>query len=421
MSALHVFYLRELVGNGLRSLLRHKLRSLLTLLGVLFGVAAVIAMQGIGEGAQRTVLRDIAGLGLRNIIIDSVQPQHTRNDQRAERKRRGVVQLQYGLLDRDVMQIQAACADARVSIAQNIKHSVYQFSRRVDAHVMGIGSDYFDYFDVHLLGGRLLTELDNRQCHRVCVVTSELAEQARPNVLDARPRLKVGRYYFDVVGVVRISSHQSQPMVFIPFQTTRGLYGLSTLRREAGSFEFTRQEVGQLVVVAKDEERIPQVASVIQRTLELNHPEGDFKVTVPLEILHARQRTQRIFNLVLITIAAISLMVGGIGIMNIMLAVVTERIPEIGVRRALGATQNDILWQFLTETVTLSTLGGLLGCALGIGTVPLASRIIGWEGVVTPSAVAVSLVVSWTVGLVFGLAPALRAARLDPVTALRFQ
>jgi putative ABC transport system permease protein len=419
VSAPRFFYFRELVQNGLRGLLRHKLRSLLTLLGVFFGVAAVITMQGIGEGAQRTVLRDIAGLGLRNIIIDSVQPQFSRNDQKAERKRRGVVQLQYGLLDRDVAQIESVCADSKLSVAQNVKYDVYHSGRRIDAKVMGVSPDYFDFFEVKLLSGRLLSAMDDEDLHRVCVVTGQLADYARPTVRSMLPQLKIGRNYFDVVGVIQISSHQSQPMVFLPYATTRGLYGLNTLKHEAGSVEFTRQEVGQLVVVTKSEETIPAVAAAIQRTLEVNHQANDFKVTVPLEILQARQRTQRILNLVLITIAGISLVVGGIGIMNIMLAVVTERIPEIGLRRALGATRNDILLQFLAETVTLSTLGGVLGCFFGIITVPIASQFIGWAGVITPSAVIVALVVSWTVGLVFGIAPALRAARLDPVTALR--
>ncbi len=421
MNAPHFFYFRELAQNGLRGLLRHKLRSILTLLGVFFGVAAVITMQGIGEGAQRTVLRDIAGLGLRNIIVDSVQPQYNRNDQRAAGKRRGIVQLQYGLLDRDVSQIMSACGSSRITLAQVIKYDVFQFGRRVEARVMGIAPDYFEFFDTKLLSGRLLTPIDNEEMNNVCVVTSQLADYARPTVRDARPRLRVGRSYFDVVGVVKIASHQSAPMMFIPISSSRGLFGLNTLKREAGSVEFTRQEVGQVIVRTDEEEDIPAIAATIQRTLDMNHEMGDFKVTVPLEILQARQRTQRILNLVLIAIAAISLIVGGIGIMNIMLAAVTERIPEIGVRRALGATQQDIMWQFLAETVTLSTLGGILGCLCGIITVPIASKFIGWEGVITPSAVAISVLVSWTVGLVFGLAPALRAAKLDPVTALRFE
>lgn len=420
MSAPQFFYFRELVQNGLRSLLRHKLRSFLTLLGVFFGVAAVITMQGIGEGAQRTVLRDIAGLGLRNIIIDSTQPQYSPNDQRAERKRKGIVQLQYGLLDRDIAQIRAAIPDVKLTLAQLVKYDVYQLSRRLDARTIGVAPDYFDFFDVTLLDGRLLSHLDNQEMRHVCVVTAPLAAYAQNSVRDSRPRLKIGKHYFDIVGVIQIASHQTQPIVFIPFATARGLYGLNTLKHEAGSVEFTRQEVGQIVLSADAEEKIPAVAAAIQRTLDANHPQGDFKVTVPLEILQARQRTQRILNLVLIAIAAISLIVGGIGIMNIMLAVVTERIPEIGVRRALGATQRDILLQFLAETVTLSSLGGILGCAAGIATVPIASKFIGWEGVITPSAVIVSVLVSWTVGLIFGIAPAMRASRLDPVTALRY-
>ena len=142
---------------------------------------------------------------------------------------------------------------------------------------------------------------------------------------------------------------------------------------------------------------------------------------VPLDLLQSKQRTQRVLNMVLIAIAAISLLVGGIGIMNIMLAVVTERIPEIGVRRAIGASQHDIMWQFLAETVVLSSAGGLIGVLLGAAMVPVASQFTGWPGVFTPGAVIVALVVSWLVGVVFGLAPAVQAARLKPVECLRYE
>ena len=144
-------------------------------------------------------------------------------------------------------------------------------------------------------------------------------------------------------------------------------------------------------------------------------------MTVPLDILKSKQRTQRILNLVLITIASISLLVGGIGIMNIMLAIVVERIPEIGIRRAIGARRIDVFLQFLSETMTLSVLGGIVGCTLGFLMVPIASRWTGWTGIITPTAVLMSLAVSLAVGLVFGTAPAMRASRLHPVEALRYE
>ena len=185
--------------------------------------------------------------------------------------------------------------------------------------------------------------------------------------------------------------------------------------------EFTRSDLGQIILRVASEDQVPAAATLVRRNLEMNHPQGDFKLTVPLEILSTKQRTQRILNLVLIAIAAISLVVGGIGIMNIMLAVVTERIPEIGIRRAIGATREDILYQFLAETVTLSSIGGVLGCLCGFILVPLASKFTGWPGVITPGAVIASLAVSWLVGLVFGMAPAIRASRMDPVEALRYE
>ena len=181
------------------------------------------------------------------------------------------------------------------------------------------------------------------------------------------------------------------------------------------------QEVGQVVLRAEDEEDVPRIAQVVKRTLEANHDNLDYEAVVPLDILRSKQRTQRVFNFVLITIAAISLLVGGIGIMNIMLAVVMERIREIGIRRAVGAGQRDIFLQVLTETVTLSGLGGILGCVLGVCAVPVASGWTGWPGIITPYAIILALFVSFVVGLVFGTAPAMRAARLSPVDALRHE
>jgi putative ABC transport system permease protein len=190
---------------------------------------------------------------------------------------------------------------------------------------------------------------------------------------------------------------------------------------EAGSYEGSQVELGQAIIHLPDEDQVPGAAEIVRRTLSMNHRNADYALTVPLDLLASKQKTQRILNLVLMVIAGISLLVGGIGIMNIMLAIVAERIPEIGVRRAIGASQRDILLQFLVETVVLSTVGGLMGCALGFVAVPLASVWTGWTGVMTPGAVLISLAVAWLVGVVFGIAPAIRAARLDPVECLRYQ
>jgi len=411
----------EFMVSGARNLLRHKLRSLLTLLGVFFGVAAVITMLGIGEGAQRTVMQEISGLGLRNIIAESVQPTKPAATASTQSTRRGLRLLTFGLTHRDARQLRSLITDSDVTETHLISSRVYLNGQRMVAKALGVTPDYFDFFYTKIVAGRPLTDVDEMTGQRVVVVSENLAHLYQPNNNLARQPIRVGQVYFDVVGVVKQSAQGGDSMIYMPYRTARLTYGNTSIKREAGSVEFTRSELGQIVLRVASEDQVPAAATLVRRNLEMNHPQGDFKLTVPLEILSTKQRTQRILNLVLIAIAAISLVVGGIGIMNIMLAVVTERIPEIGIRRAIGATREDILYQFLAETVTLSSIGGILGCLCGFILVPLASKFIGWPGVITPGAVIASLAVSWLVGLVFGMAPAIRASRMDPVEALRYE
>ena len=415
-----MFWLIELVRNGLRNLLRQKLRSTLTLLGVVFGVAAVITMMAVGEGGQRTVLREISALGLKNIILDSVQPPATSIPPSSSGQRARM--LRYGITDRDVAQIRAARSGAAdVVVAHLVKKRVYVRNRRVDARTLGVTTDYFALLGAWAADGRLIAPVDEAGAHRVAVLSEAVAEDLKTRGLLRGRRIKVGGESLSVVGTARLPGRSDARLVFIPLRTARTLYGRTTIQRESGSFEFTRTEVGQVVVREQEERTVPAAAQVIRRILDAGHDKADVTMSVPLDMLRSKQRMQRILNLVLVSIAAISLLVGGIGIMNIMLAIVTERIPEIGLRRAIGASRSDILLQFLTETVTLATLGGIVGCVLGIVMVPVASTWTGWSGVVTPTAVLLSLGVSWVVGLVFGLAPALRAARMHPVEALRHE
>ncbi|MBL7075882.1 MAG: ABC transporter permease [Kiritimatiellae bacterium] len=409
----------ELVSDGLRNLWRHKLRTVLTMLGVLCGVAAVITMLAIGEGAQRTVLREISALGLQNIILNSVQPPSTSVESSSGGHRASL--FRYGLTEKDVALIRGACPTARVSVAHQVKDKVHARGERVDARVLGVDPGYFGLFSTRVVRGRLLTPLDDSRRHQVVLVTQGLdADLRRSGVVDDG-FIRIGWQHFKVVGVVDLAVPDGDRIIFMPYHVARARYGTTTVQREAGSIEFTRTDVGQVVVQVADENEVPGTARVIQRILDTHHRVYDVTMSVPLDLLRSKQRTQRILSLVLVSIAAISLLVGGIGIMNIMLAIVTERIPEIGLRRALGARRRDILVQFLIETVTLSTVGGALGCLVGTAAVPIASHWLEWQGVVTAQSILLSLVVSWIVGVVFGLAPAARAARMDPVTALRHE
>lgn len=411
-------WILELALDGARNLFRHKLRSLLTLLGVMFGVGAVVTMMAIGEGAQRTVLKEIEGLGLNNIILDSVPATAASRETPPTTSRRPVL-YNYGLTFRDVQRIQALLPQASITIAHQVKQKVYQGSQRLDTLALGVAPDYFNLFASTLIRGHLISEVNNLNGHTVAVVTEQVAATLSGLGDAVGKQIRVGGKYITIIGVVRLPSRLGSAGVFMPYVTARRLFGTTSAKRENGSVEFTRTEVGQVIVNLPDEKIISDASLVLQRMISQTHSSSDVLVTVPLDLLLSKQRTQRVLNMVLLAIAAISLLVGGIGIMNIMLAVVTERIPEIGVRRAIGASQVDIMWQFLAETVVLSTSGGLIGCLLGLAAVPVASQFTGWPGVFTPGAMLTALGVSWLVGVIFGLAPAAQAAKLRPVECLR--
>ncbi len=418
---MNMVWAMELVQDGTRNLLRHKMRSTLTLLGVVFGVGAVVTMLAIGEGAQRTVLREIEGLGLNNIIMDSVQPPEAARSSSSTTGRRGMTLFSYGLTERDVARVRAMLPNASVAVGHLVKQKVYHGSTRVDARVLGVRPDYFSLFHCEMAAGQNLSAVADLNGQPVAVLTEPAALALGGIGAAMGSTIRIGWDYFEVIGVVRMPSRLSAAGVFIPFRTAQRLYGATSVKRESGSVEYTRTEVGQIVIRMPDELLIEDASKAIDRMIRETHQTSDVSTLVPLDLLQSKQRTQRVLNMVLIAIAAISLLVGGIGIMNIMLAVVTERIPEIGVRRAIGASQHDIMWQFLAETVVLSSAGGLIGVLLGAAMVPVASQFTGWPGVFTPGAIIVALGVSWLVGVVFGLAPAVQAARLRPVECLRYE
>ena len=415
---MNIFFLSELIRDSLRNLVRHKIRSTLTLLGVVFGIASVITMLAVGEGAQRTVLQEIKALGLKNIIIDSVKPPDIDSGRSTQARRQ---MLQFGVTEKDARQMAAIGSGLKVSIAHRVDRKVYDGRTRINADVLGVAPGYFRLFGSKLLQGVPLSEIHEMRSHTVALVTPSVAQSLAGIGGPIGRTLKIGPKYFRVIGVIRVPGQGAEGSIFLPYSTARNLFGTSTIKSEAGRYEFTKTEIGRVVVHVDDEDAVPGLARAVRRTLDRNHRLDDFKMMVPLDVLRSKQRTQRVFNLVLITIAAISLIVGGIGIMNIMLAIVMERIREIGVRRAIGARKRDIFLQFLAETVTLSSMGGVLGVLAGVLMLPVASAWTGWEGVITPWAVISALVVSWTVGVVFGTAPAIRAAQLDPVDALRHE
>jgi putative ABC transport system permease protein len=424
-----VTYLIELVTEALRNLSRHTLRSFLTALGIIFGVASVMSMMSTGEGARQAILSQISELGITNIIINAKKPPDEADVQDEE----GGSTLEYGLTLRDSKQIlETLTMVEQVLPVHDVDKWIWFKSRRIEAKVRGVTTDYFERLNLVPFMGRSLSAVDGDRRHRVAVIRERLLKEARyigdPLKLD----LKIGKQYFRVVGVLPDNEFQSPNKaslgiddrsleVYVPYRTVVDRFGLSEVKQRAGSTEATRVELHQIVCAIDDESRVITAARAIKTILEKFHDKRDYEVVVPLELLQSRQRTQKVFNIVLPIIAGISLLVGGIGILNIMLASITERTQEIGIRRALGATGADITWQFLVETVTLSVVGGLLGVCLGLFGVYLVRSFTEWDAIVTPFSVMLSLGISCLTGVVFGLYPARRAAAMDPIEALRHE
>jgi len=423
--------LRRTVRLGLRSLWLHRLRSLLTVLGIVFGVCSVIAMLAIGEGASFEAQEQIKNLGSQNIIVRSVKPPE---EQKVSDKGSQNYVLQYGLTYKDVKRIRSTIPGVTVVLpARNIREYVWNISRRVDCEVVGTVPWYPEMRNHHVASGRFFTENDMEGQTSVCVLGADMVPALFPLEMPLGKHVRVGADYYQVIGVMeprgeepktdesqetaKTTSHR----MFIPLETAKLRYGEVLMRRRSGSFEAERVQLHEVTVKVESLEAVTGVADAIKEVLLRNHTKKDYEVVVPLELLKRAERTKEIFNIVLGSIAAISLLVGGIGIMNIMLASVTERTREIGIRRALGARRRDIISQFLVETVMLAGAGGILGVLLGI-TIPfIVSHTAGMKTIISPWSPFLAFSISALVGVVFGLYPAFRAANMDPVEALRHE
>ena len=419
----------ELIREALRNLMRHKLRSLLTALGIIFGIASVISMVSAGEGARRQILAQIEELGTTNIIVNAVKPPAEQNTKKQE----GGRLLRYGLTFRDLNQIRTTLPAVTDALpVHDVKDWLWFKSRRVEARIRGVTSRYFERLRLVPILGRTLDDDDEAQRARVCVVRTRVLREARYVGDPLKLQLKIGREFYRVVGVLPDFASKNPDRailglddraleVYVPFETVCDRLGLTKGTFEAGTWEMARVELHQIVCAVDREENVTSAARGIQAILAHFHDRKDYEVAVPVELLQSRAQAQRTFDIVLPVIAGIALLVGGIGILNIMLASVTERTREIGIRRAIGASRFDITLQFLVETVTLALVGGLLGVLLGVAGVYGIEQFTDWKPVITPGSVLLSLGISCCTGVVFGIYPAHRAAMMDPVRALRHE
>jgi len=427
------YQLTSIVRLGIKSLLLHKLRSALTMLGIIFGVCSVIAMLAIGEGASYEAQEAIKKLGSNNILLRSVKPPDQARSQGAGGSRG--MQLKYGLSYLDAARIQSTIPGVLRVLPMRIIRENARFARNeVPCQVVGTLPHYADVAGATIVAGRFLGDLDERHKDNVCVITTSLAQRLFPTDDPLEHSIKIDTFYYRVIGILQERSQpeqrtqagkmEGQPLdnnVYIPLGTSRTRFGEVLIRRSAGSFEAEEVQLHQITVQMRDTPAVETADPQIKTLLSRFHDQIDYEVVVPLQLLRQAERTKRIFNIVLGSIAAISLLVGGIGIMNIMLANVTERTREIGIRRALGAKRRDITRQFLVETVVLSVGGGLIGVVIGILTPFLVSQLSDMKTIVTLWSVLIAFGISGAVGIVFGLYPARAAARLDPIDALRHE
>ena len=422
------FRIYRTIRLGVKSLALHKMRSALTVLGIVFGVCSVIAMLSIGEGASYEAQEQIRQLGSNNIIIRSVKPPE---DNTVSSERSFI--LEYGLTYDDAERIRTTIPSVVVEApVREIREDVAYGSQKASAVTYGTVPWYTEVAGFGVKRGRFISDLDLKNCTSVCTVGQDVARQVFLYKDPLGRDLKIGKQYYRVVGIMENKAAQVSPgggnvtqdfnnMVFIPLSAAKNRFGETQVKARSGSREMECVQLHQLTVRVNDQHFVEQAALAIKSVLERFHKKEDYRLVVPLELLRRAQETERIFNIVLGSIAAISLIVGGIGIMNIMLASITERTREIGIRRALGAKRQDIVTQFLVETVVLSGSGGLIGVAVGVAIPYLVTYFFDMKTLVTPWSLALAFGISAAIGVVFGLYPANRAANMDPIEALRHE
>ena len=421
------FQLKRMLKTGVRSLWLHKLRSGLTTLGIMFGVCSVIAMLAIGTGASEEAQEQIRKLGSQNVIIQSVKPPESQGASET-----AAVMSEYGLTYRDAERIRDTIPGVlRIVPARKVRESVYHENRRLDTDIVGTVPWYAAVNNATVLRGRFFSRTDMDQKSGVCVLGKKAAETLFPLGDAVGSVLLRGDLRFKVIGIVTSFPRgefggkklEGDPNVevYIPLSTMNLYFGPNTMHRSGGSMTAERVELHELTVQVDSLDNVRRVENVIRQVLKESHSKEDYQLVVPLQLLVQARATKRIFSIVLGSIAAISLLVGGIGIMNITLATVMERTREIGIRRAMGAKRRHIIAQFLTETVMLALFGGVLGIVLGIAGPYLVQRFAGMRTIVTIWSLLLAFGISAAVGILFGLYPAYRAANMDPIEALRHE
>ena len=418
-------YFWPFIKLGLSDVWRHKTRSFLTMLGMVFGVGSVIAMLAVGEGASQQALDSIKRLGSENIMVMSVKPADEEGSSTGAQRGRLAV---YGLLYEDESRIKETVPGVVLTVpARMTRRTARLGERQLEMRVVETVPDWFDVVQRPVLAGRVLTLNDIQMRANVCVLTEHGVRRLLAAEQMIGQRIRIASGVFDVVGIVKnetggtVRAPDSEADGYIPITTGTKLFGEANIRYSAGGMEGEKVELSEIIVKMADTPAVEPGSKAIQAVLARFHKKKDFRIDVPLTLLREAERTKRTYNIVLGAIAGISLLVGGIGIMNIMLASVTERTKEIGIRRAIGAWRSRIVVQFLINTCVLSIGGGLVGLVLGVSIPLLITTFTEMPTVVQPYSLFLAFGISVGIGIVFGLYPAMRAAALDPIEALRHE
>lgn len=430
---------------GIKSLSLHPLRSLLTVLGIFIGVASVIWLLAIGEGISLEAQKQIEGLGANNIIVRSIKPPGEVTETSRGPVPYGITRSDYERLTETIPTV------TRALPIRELRQRFAFGSRIIDGRLVGCTPEYADVTQLTIQRGRFITDADLHDKQNFCVMAAGVARQLFPFEDPIGRAIRVEDAYYVVVGVTNdrapsagiggsLAGQDFANDVYIPISTLWNRIGDMVVTRRSGSFEGEIVELSQITFRIESVKHVMETADLIKHLLARTHRVEDYGVTVPLELLEQARTTRMMFILFMGLIAAISLLVGGIGIMNIMLATVTERTREIGIRRALGAKRRDIIRQFLVETISLSVVGGLTGVLGGLTCRP----VTGWirravtaavpdvmnqlpdvikavQPVIVPESIPLAFGISVTIGVVFGLYPAMRAAAMDPIEALRHE
>ena len=437
----------QTVQVGLKSLLLQKLRSGLAALGIFIGTVTVIWLVAAGQGVSDRLQAQVKELGATNIIVRTKQPSSNNAGQDANRR----VKI-YGLLRDDYRRINTNIPSIRRAVPmRELRFQLRLGNRTADAKLVGCVEEYLETNRLEIARGRWLTQRDRGK--KVVVLGDEAVKQLFSYENPIGKTIWVGSEFYVVIGQTKnrtasaaiggsLEARDYNLDAYIPLQTLRQRVGDLVMKRVGGEFQGEQVELSQITVGVDSLDEVDETASIITTLLKKYHEKEDYAVVVPKELLRQAQKMRTMFNALLVVIAGISLLVGGIGIMNIMLATVTERTREIGIRRALGATRRDIVRQFLIETVVLSASGGLLGVLFGLLCGPIfrglkytIKLLVEYEWIpyelpqivyeieprIAPWSVILSLCISLGVGLIFGVYPARQAAYLDPIEALRHE